>query len=80
MSAKRKVTLGDILDLMDIHREGGVEIIVVGPDNEAGVSGFTDSEIWTPWLDWPVDSIGTEEGTEEITVWLAEKEADHDPE
>lgn len=82
MSAKRTITFGNILDLLDVNREGCNTILLVGAEDEIedGVSGKTSSEIWEPWLDWPVESLDIDEGPGDLIICLAQKEADHDAE
>lgn len=72
----KTITFGDILDLIDIHRESGeiVELDTTHGDDNA-ITGPACSTLWKPLEGLQVDSIeSTERG---LLVWV--KEAQDEP-
>jgi len=62
---KPGLTLGQLLDLMDLFREGDEQIRVVGEAesyNEGGLTGPTSSDLWAPFEDCLVGTLGLEDG------------------
>ena len=65
MKEKRKITFGDILDLLG---RGGTEVeLRMGDDN---LTGAADSRLWRNLEDELVVNIGADE--DGLTVWLKE--------
>lgn len=72
MKEKRKITFGDILDLLG--RDSTEVELRMGDDN---ISGSADSRLWKQLEPARVVNIGADE--DGLTVWL-EEEDDHEPE
>ncbi len=72
MKEKRKITFGEILDLL--ARDSTEVELRMGEDN---ITGAANSRLWKTLEAKPVASIAAVE--DGLTVWLKE-EADHEPE
>ena len=83
MEEKRKITLRDILDLVDITQEGGQVLRIVGPDERYldGVVCLSNSWILEHLLDYPVAEMNNDQNqTNVLVVVLMEREVYNEPE
>ena len=65
--ARNKITVGDLIDLIDYNRDGGYTVMISENDEEWNMLR-TDSTILDRISDCEVDSIGADR--DKIQIWL----------
>lgn len=74
-AAQKKITLGDILQLMDPERELDDRLAIMDENGGISIAGLTKSPYWDSMTDYVVTSIAaTGDCDPTMKVWLKEKE------
>lgn len=68
------ITLGDILDLHDPHRNSNEIIQLMGGDGEPAMSGPVSSPYWEPFESWQVAAIEAA-APRRMNVWLKKEDS-----
>lgn len=82
MKAERKITFGQLLDLIDPDKCGHVDIVltdIATGDEKDSLSGRSSSPLWGAWKERLVACIGIADA-EDFQVWLEEEAEGHDAE
>ena len=71
-----RITLGEILDLIDANRESEEKVCVVNANGQNEMCGMVCSDLWMPHEKRIVNSI--EADADNLLVWLEDQEKEGD--